>query len=119
MYADSIDIHNHRASKSHTGVYLASRVSECLHEYGIHGKVSTLISIVLFNFIYTHRNNQILALTADNASNNNPLVVELSELLNGFQGSLTRIRCFAHILNLVVKVYKAFVTERGFCSSYT
>jgi len=28
-----------RASKVHTGAYLASCVSECLHEYGIHGKV--------------------------------------------------------------------------------
>ena len=30
---------------------------------------------------------------------------ELGELLDGFQGSLTRVRCFAHILNLVVKVH--------------
>ena len=29
---------------------------------------------------------------------------ELSELLDGFQGSVWRVRCFAHILNLVVKV---------------
>jgi hypothetical protein len=47
---------------------------------------------------------QILSLTANNASNNNTLVDDLSDLLNGFQGSETRIRCFAHILNLVVKV---------------
>lgn len=37
-------------------------------------------------------------------SNNNTLVDELSELLNGFHGSLSQVRCFAHILNLVVKV---------------
>ena len=47
---------------------------------------------------------QILAFTADNASNNNTLVDELGDLLDGFQGPLTRVRCFAHILNLVVKV---------------
>jgi hypothetical protein len=47
---------------------------------------------------------------ADNASNNNTLVDELGELLDGFGGSLTRVRCFAHILNLVVKVTP--VTER-------
>jgi len=51
---------------------------------------------------YNHA--QILSLTADNASNNNTLVDDLTDLLDGFQGSLTRIRCFAHILNLVVKV---------------
>jgi hypothetical protein len=49
-------------------------------------------------------NLQILAITTDNASNNNMLIDELGDLLEGFQGSLTRVRCFAHILNLVVKV---------------
>jgi len=53
---------------------------------------------------------QILGFTADNASNNNTLVDELTELLDGFQGPLTRVRCFAHILNLVVKVRRlAFI----------
>ena len=28
-----------RASKGHTGSYLAARISECLHEYGIQDKV--------------------------------------------------------------------------------
>ena len=36
LYADS---HISRAFKAHTGAYLASHVSECLHEYGIHRKV--------------------------------------------------------------------------------
>jgi hypothetical protein len=56
--------------------------------------------------MYSQR-SQVLAFTADNASNNNTLVDELGELLDGFGGSLTRVRCFAHILNLVVKVRKA------------
>ena len=47
---------------------------------------------------------QILSLTVDNALNNNTLVDDLSDLLNRFQGSETHIHCFAHILNLVVKV---------------
>ena len=29
---------------------------------------------------------------------------KLSELLNGFQGSVWRVHCFVHILNLIVKV---------------
>jgi hypothetical protein len=40
----------------------------------------------------------------DNASNNDTLVEELPNLINDYKGSATRIRCFAHILNLVVKV---------------
>jgi hypothetical protein len=52
---------------------------------------------------------QILGFTADNASNNT-LVDKLTELLDGFQGPLTHVRCFAHILNLVVKVCRlAFI----------
>ena len=31
---------HHRASKGHTGSYLAARISECLHEYEIQDKVS-------------------------------------------------------------------------------
>jgi hypothetical protein len=39
------------------------------------------------------------------------LVSELSGLLNGFPGEATRIRCFAHILNLVVKVDNPFFVK--------
>jgi hypothetical protein len=31
-----------RASKGHTGSYLAARISECLHDYGIQDKVSVV-----------------------------------------------------------------------------
>ena len=46
----------------------------------------------------------VLGFTADNASNNNTMVDELAEAPDGFQGSPTRVQCFAHILNLIVKV---------------
>lgn len=52
---------------------------------------------------------------ADNASNNNTLVDELGKLLDGFQGSLMQVRCFAHILNLVVKVC-IFITSASILS---
>ena len=96
-----------RATKAHTGIYLAGRISECLHDFGIQNKVC-----------YSFRNErlltsyQILALTLDNASNNNTLVEELTDLLEGYQGSSTRIRCFAHVLNLVVKVCKPSAVTR-------
>jgi hypothetical protein len=32
-----------RASKAHTGSYLAAHISECLHKYEIQGKVCVLI----------------------------------------------------------------------------
>lgn len=54
---------------------------------------------------------EIMGFTADNASNNDTLVSELSILVPSFSGSEYRVRCFAHILNLVVKV--RFVLARS------
>lgn len=74
----------------------------CLHEYGIHDKVCLYWQAILKCLSCAL---QILGFTEDNASNNNTLVNELADLIDGFQGSLTRVCCFAHILNLVVKVF--------------
>jgi hypothetical protein len=48
--------------------------------------------------------NQVLALVCDNASNNDTMVEELQVLVPSFRGQTTHVQCFAHILNLVVKV---------------
>ncbi|KAL1686624.1 hypothetical protein GGG16DRAFT_38056, partial [Schizophyllum commune] len=42
----------------------------------------------------------ILSITADNASNNDKMVLELAELVRRFSVE-GRVRCFTHILNLV------------------
>lgn len=47
---------------------------------------------------------QILGIVCDNASNNDTLMTNLEFDLGEHVGPLTRIRCFAHIINLVVKV---------------
>lgn len=44
-----------------------------------------------------------MGITCDNASNNDTMVEELMDLLPGFPGDLYRVRCFAHVLNLVAK----------------
>ncbi|EAU89851.2 hypothetical protein CC1G_07003 [Coprinopsis cinerea okayama7 len=72
-----------KLKKAHTGQYLASKLMECLHEFGIADK--------------------ILAFTGDNASNNDTMLEELKELMPSFRGPEVQVRCFAHILNLVVK----------------
>lgn len=46
---------------------------------------------------------KILAITCDNMTNNDLMVEELSKLLPGFTGEVNQVRCFTHILNLVVK----------------
>ncbi|KAI4293591.1 hypothetical protein K525DRAFT_178698, partial [Schizophyllum commune Loenen D] len=43
---------------------------------------------------------QLLAITADNASNNNKMCDELANLVDQFS-KRGRVRCFTHILNLV------------------
>lgn len=45
----------------------------------------------------------MLGLACDNASPNDAMVNLLGEHLEAFEGSLGRVRCFAHVLNLVVK----------------
>lgn len=46
----------------------------------------------------------MLAITADNATSNDVMVNELEDLVGSFQGGEMRVRCFNHILNLVVKM---------------
>lgn len=44
-----------------------------------------------------------MAITCDNASNNDALIQRLSEEVPSFGGQSVRIHCFTHIVNLVVK----------------
>ncbi|RDB30988.1 hypothetical protein Hypma_000159 [Hypsizygus marmoreus] len=82
-----------KASKAHTGHYLAGHIAECIHEYGIQKK--------------------IMALTLDNASNNLTLTNELQVLIPSFHGQKTRVRCLAHILNLMVKAILSQFSKKG------
>jgi hypothetical protein len=45
----------------------------------------------------------MLSITCDNASNNDTMVMELANLIEDFPGPANQTRCFAHVLNLVVK----------------
>ena len=51
----------------------------------------------------THSRKKILSITCDNASNNDTMINVLKELVEDFPGPVNQTRCFAHILNLVVK----------------
>lgn len=42
-------------------------------------------------------------MTCDNASNNDVMIRELAELVPGFEGEVSHIRCFLHVINLVAK----------------
>ncbi|EIW52836.1 uncharacterized protein TRAVEDRAFT_79078, partial [Trametes versicolor FP-101664 SS1] len=46
---------------------------------------------------------QMLGLACDNASPNDVMTDLLGERVEGFEGLLGRVRCFAHVINLVVK----------------
>ncbi|KAF8837320.1 hypothetical protein BDN67DRAFT_860211, partial [Paxillus ammoniavirescens] len=45
----------------------------------------------------------ILSITADNASSNDMMMVELEGLVAHFGGESARTRCFLHIVNLIAK----------------
>jgi hypothetical protein len=51
----------------------------------------------------THVTIEILSITSDNASNNDTMIAELADLIDEFPGPANQTRCFAHIINLVVK----------------
>jgi hypothetical protein len=44
----------------------------------------------------------------DNASNCDVTAAELTHLVPGFRGAISRTRCFAHIINLVAKAFISF-----------
>ncbi|OJT15390.1 Zinc finger BED domain-containing protein RICESLEEPER 3 [Trametes pubescens] len=68
---------------AHTGANLAREFVDCLTEFRIQEK--------------------ILGVTCDNASNNDTMLAKMMDLLPNFSGELARVRCFAHVLNLVAK----------------
>ncbi|TFY67078.1 hypothetical protein EVJ58_g1873 [Rhodofomes roseus] len=80
-------------ARSHSGVNLAAAFADLVKDLGIDTKM--------------------LAVTADNATANDVMIDELDELIDDFRGQRARVRCFDHILNLVVKtLLKQFDTTR-------
>ena len=56
---------------------------------------------------------QVLSLTCDNASNNDVSVDKLADKVESFTGDASHVRCFAHVINLVVKsILAQFDTAR-------
>jgi hypothetical protein len=47
---------------------------------------------------------QLGAVTADNATANDVMIVELSKIIYGFLGRAMHVCCFDHSLNLMAKV---------------
>jgi hypothetical protein len=47
---------------------------------------------------------QLLSVVCDNAENNSTMIRSLEDILEAFDGESARVRCFAHTLNLIVKV---------------
>ena len=45
-----------------------------------------------------------MALTCDNADNNMTMITELEKQIPGYRGHDMRVRCFGHVLSLIVKV---------------
>lgn len=94
-------------AESHTGENLARAFKDMLDGFAITEKVS-------FGRIYmfTHHlpvPRQLLAITADNATNNDTMVDALADSIESFPGELNRGRCFDHIINLCAKsVLRAF-----------
>ncbi|KAG6874263.1 hypothetical protein C0992_007896 [Termitomyces sp. T32_za158] len=72
-------------ARRHSGVALAVEFTKILDDFGVVDKV--------------------LSVTCDNATNNNVMILEmeLNDALKRFNGQSSRVRCFAHVVNLVAK----------------
>lgn len=46
---------------------------------------------------------KLLGVTCNNTSNNDQMIERMADLIPGFGGQMTRVRCFAHILNFIAK----------------
>ncbi|OJT07894.1 hypothetical protein TRAPUB_1210 [Trametes pubescens] len=80
-----------RLTNAHTGKYLAEKVVKCLKEFGLEEKV--------------------FAVTVDNTENNTTMLKEMHELVPEFRGECVRVRCFGHVLNLVVKAVLSLLAK--------
>ncbi|KAH9454488.1 hypothetical protein Pst134EB_033481 [Puccinia striiformis f. sp. tritici] len=83
-----------RLSQHHTGEYLAETVRLVVEKFGIQQKICGIVS--------------------DNASNNEVMVRELKkQKWECFKGEGQWVRCFAHILNLIVQgILRLFGTQK-------
>ena len=100
-----------RLTKAHTGEYLAKELASCLREFGIDLKVSSLCLALRVIDLISPCHAQLMGLTADNAENNSTLIRELQKIIPSWPGKSMRVRCFGHILNLVVKVCPSFLSH--------
>ncbi|KAG2010401.1 hypothetical protein CC2G_013230 [Coprinopsis cinerea AmutBmut pab1-1] len=66
----------------------------------VHYVVDDALKMLTLDFV---KLTLLLGFVSDNGSNNDTLVEELSRLLPSFGGKSFRVRCFAHIINLVAK----------------
>ncbi|KAJ3558298.1 hypothetical protein NM688_g1007 [Phlebia brevispora] len=105
-----------KLTQAHTGKYLAEKLEECLKVYHIEKRYqsisSCLAAVLLLHMVIA----QLLAITMDNASNNDIVAKQLGDL-DGMCSSLTRIWCFGHVWNLTVKVCTAFAIILPFTKS--
>jgi hypothetical protein len=79
---------------------MAQLIVECLTRFGIEDQVC--LYLYIFNCLTYWI--KVFSICMDNASNCDKLAVVLGDKLPSFEGANARIRCFAHILNLIAKV---------------
>lgn len=89
--------------KGHTGQYLSQKLLKLLQEFGITTKVC-FARIPSPDYACLPFKSQVLAVTCDNASNNAKMMKEMKKAEPDFRGPDARVRCFGHVINLVVKV---------------
>lgn len=82
---------------------MAQLIYDAVKSYGIENRVRSLLLVRTFIQCFS----QVFGVAGDNASNVDAMVVALGELIGAGgmnMGGQTQIRCFGHILNLIMQV---------------
>ena len=75
-----------------------------LKDFGIEDKVRISLTAIARDTAHCH-DHQVLAITCDNASNNDTMIDNMEFDLEDFEGMTFRVRCFNHVVNLVTKTF--------------
>ena len=104
----SLLIYSARLKGKHTSKNLAAALRDVLENWDLD---CICLSIYHVQFCY-----QLGAITADNVSPNDVMVVELGKTVDNFQGRVMHIRCLDHSLNLMAKMLEYYEPSIGIMS---
>jgi hypothetical protein len=92
-----------KVAELYMGVVLGETFVKVLKAFDIEKKVRYLVAFECEPNVAYLLKQQVLSITADNASNNDTMFAHLETVLPDFPGAINQTQCFAHTVNLCAK----------------